>query len=35
MCVRQVMGKGYITWASSLNAILDQMEMFPDSIFTA
>lgn len=35
MCVRHVMGKGNISWASSLNAILDQMEMFPDSIFAA
>lgn len=29
------MGKGNITWASSLNAILDQMEIFPNSIFAA
>ena len=29
------LGKENITWASSLNEILDQMEMFPDSVFAA
>lgn len=35
MCVRHVIGKGNITRASSLNANLNQVEMFPDSIFAA